>query len=160
MSKCFECGDTNSDNFYRGKSPSLKCHCKSCIRKRRKERYYKTRKETIEYTRNWQKRNPEKHRENSKRAMRKHQQKLKRICIAHYSNETNNCACCGDNNMEFLTIDHINGGGSKHRKQIKGHFYEWLIKNNYPEGYRVLCMNCNHSLGIYGYCPHNKNYVV
>lgn len=68
------------------------------------------------------------------------------------------CACCGEDRWEFLTIDHVNGGGTKHRKQVGsggGAFYKWLKANGYPqEGYRVLCMNCNMALGLYGYCPH------
>ncbi len=64
------------------------------------------------------------------------------------------CACCGENRMEFLSIDHINNDGANHRKQTGGHMYAWLIKNNFPSGYRVLCYNCNMSLGFYGYCPH------
>jgi hypothetical protein len=70
------------------------------------------------------------------------------------------CACCGDNTIEFLTIDHINGGGGKHRKSLNitsgASFYDWLIRNDYPSGYRVLCMNCNGALGFYGYCPHER----
>jgi len=66
------------------------------------------------------------------------------------------CECCGESAMEFLTIDHVNGGGTKHRKVVGagGTFYYWLRRNNYPSGYRVLCMNCNCSYGSYGYCPH------
>lgn len=68
------------------------------------------------------------------------------------------CSCCGIIEREFLTIDHINGGGGKHRKELRAsgsqHIYQWLKKNNYPEGYRVLCMNCNFSFGMYGFCPH------
>lgn len=84
--------------------------------------------------------------------------KLRRNVIGYYSRYTYKCVCCLDAHLEFLTIDHINGDGSKHRKEIGsrgGHgFYTWLKKNNYPQGYRVLCMNCNHSLGVWGYCPH------
>jgi hypothetical protein len=29
-----------------------------------------------------------------------------------------------------------------------------LIKNNFPDGFQVLCHNCNMSIGLYGYCPH------
>lgn len=68
------------------------------------------------------------------------------------------CKCCGDTTQEFLALDHINGGGNKHRKEIGkygNHIYQWIIKNNFPEGFRVLCHNCNMSLGFYGYCPHN-----
>lgn len=69
------------------------------------------------------------------------------------------CDCCSEKNVEFLTIDHINGNGNKYRKKIgggSGAIYRWLRDNNYPKGFRVLCMNCNYSIGIYGYCPHKR----
>jgi hypothetical protein len=70
------------------------------------------------------------------------------------------CTCCGDTHEEFLSIDHIDGGGSAHRRKLKGKgghgFYLWLRKHNYPPGYRVLCMNCNFARGMRGYCPHEK----
>jgi hypothetical protein len=89
------------------------------------------------------------------------------IVLIHYGGNPPKCSCCETNYYEFLTIDHIEGGGLKHRKSLGGKsktingiynprkFYQWLIENNFPEGYRVLCMNCNHSYGHYGYCPHN-----
>jgi hypothetical protein len=81
-------------------------------------------------------------------------QKRRAIVLTHYGNK---CACCGETHYEFLAIDHINGGGSKQKREVYGsHLYEWLIKNNFPEGYRVLCHNCNTSLGHYGYCPHER----
>lgn len=69
------------------------------------------------------------------------------------------CVCCGESLKEFLCIDHINGGGTKHRKELKSKhssMVQWIIRNNYPKEYRVLCHNCNQSLGYYGYCPHKK----
>jgi hypothetical protein len=50
---------------------------------------------------------------------------------------------------DMLCIDHINGGGRAHRREIGGHasFYLWLIKNNFPEGYQVLCWNHNSKKG-------------
>lgn len=74
--------------------------------------------------------------------------------IAHYGGR---CACCEEARLEFLAIDHIEGGGTAHRREVgKGDaFYKWLKAQGYPlEGYRVLCHNCNLSLGFYGYCPH------
>lgn len=65
------------------------------------------------------------------------------------------CTCCGESRIEFLTIDHINGGGTKHRREEKiGNIYFWLKRNNFPSGFRTLCFNCNCALGHSGYCPH------
>ncbi len=72
--------------------------------------------------------------------------------INHYGGK---CDCCGEDNIEFLSLDHINGGGNQHRKSenIKN-MAKWLKKNKFPNGFRVLCRNCNFSYGAYGYCPH------
>ena len=65
------------------------------------------------------------------------------------------CACCKISILEFLGIDHIEGGGRKH-KMLVGHLYQWLKKMRFPKGFRVLCHNCNQSLGAYRYCPHDS----
>lgn len=67
-----------------------------------------------------------------------------------------NCRCCGETEICFLAIDHINGGGNKHRKEvgIGFNFYMWLINNNFPEGFQVLCHNCNYAKYSLGICPH------
>lgn len=85
----------------------------------------------------------------------------RQACLDHYGGH---CACCGEKRVEFLAIDHVNGGGSKHRLELFGKrnaggpaFYSWLKKNGFPTGYRVLCHNCNTSLGLYGYCPHQRD---
>jgi hypothetical protein len=48
--------------------------------------------------------------------------------------------------IRALSIDHVNGGGTRHRKSLKGrsgyHFYRWLKENSFPVGFQVLCMNC------------------
>jgi hypothetical protein len=71
----------------------------------------------------------------------------KKHVIYHYSNGTMVCAKCGFSDIRALSIDHINGGGRKHTQELKKVgtiFYRWLIKNNFPKGYQVLCMNCNY----------------
>jgi len=84
------------------------------------------------------------------------QEKQRKIVLEHYGGEKSHCSCCGEEHLEFLTIDHINGGGNKHREEIgQGGLYRWLIKNNFPDGFRILCLNCNWSIGIRGYCPHD-----
>ena len=69
--------------------------------------------------------------------------------LTHYGAK---CSCCNESRDQFLSIDHVNGGGSKHRKSVHQHIWHWLIKNNYPDGFRVLCFNCNCALGFYGKC--------
>ena len=79
----------------------------------------------------------------------------KKIIVKHYSEGRNCCNCpnCNESNIEFLAVDHIEGGGGQHRKQISGNFYNYLIKQNFPEGYQILCHNCNHAKRDKGYCP-------
>jgi len=69
------------------------------------------------------------------------------------------CNCCGETTSEFLTIDHIHGGGKQHRKEIKIDFYLWLKRNNFPDGFQVLCMNCQFGRKKCGECPH-RSYAV
>lgn len=76
-----------------------------------------------------------------------------------YSNDEPRCACpgCDVATLGFLSLDHINGGGNKQRKELKQAgttLNLWLRKNNYPPGYQVLCHNCNLSKAFYGICSH------
>ena len=80
------------------------------------------------------------------------------------------CACCGETEPLFLTIDHIENNGSEHRKEIfensdqkTGDYrqmtgvrtYRWLENNNFPAGYQILCANCNQGkFRNGGICPH------
>lgn len=73
------------------------------------------------------------------------------------------CACCGEREPAFLSIDHVDNNGAEMRRtgvHSRGgtHFYQWLRKNGYPKGFQVLCMNCNvgkHRNG--GICPHQSS---
>lgn len=68
------------------------------------------------------------------------------------------CSCCGETTDEFLEIDHIHGGGNQHRKREKRDLYSVIKQEGYPKDrYRLLCSNCNHAIGMKGYCPHQKN---
>ena len=70
------------------------------------------------------------------------------------------CICCNEKERMFLSIDHINNDGAEERRSGKysgagSPFYLWLRKNNFPNGYQVLCMNGQsgkHRNG--GVCPH------
>ena len=78
--------------------------------------------------------------------------KMKLLVFAHYGQH---CVCCGEERMEFLSVDHTNGDGAKHRKEIRrSNMCNWIIKHDYPSNFRILCFNCNQAQGIFGYCPH------
>lgn len=81
---------------------------------------------------------------------------VKELVMAVYSG--GRCACCGETEPSFLTLDHINNDGKKHRKEVGrtgAPFYSWLVKNGFPPGLQVLCANCNMSKEINkGVCAH------
>lgn len=82
------------------------------------------------------------------------------------------CAICGEAHLECLTIDHERNDGAEFRRKMAEKtggdyikrkryysgvkFYMWLKQNGFPKdlGLRVLCFNCNCSIGAYGYSPY------
>lgn len=103
--------------------------------------------------------NIDEHRNRTSANLKKWRFNIKTQVLCAYGGQQPCCACCGETRIQFLAIDHINGGGTKHRKSIgvsSGHkFYLWLRNNDYPPGFRVLCHNCNQAIGSYGVCPHS-----
>lgn len=97
----------------------------------------------------------EEHRDAHRATDRRYYSKLRQQVLAAYGHA---CACCGNSQAEFLTLDHINGGGAKERRRFAGGgMYAHVKKLGFPKDvYRLLCMNCNWALGMYGYCPHQQ----
>lgn len=63
--------------------------------------------------------------------------------LRYYGNGQLACSQCSEKRIECLSIDHINGNGSAHRKTLGGdNIFRWLKRNSYPLGFRTLCMNC------------------
>jgi hypothetical protein len=85
-------------------------------------------------------------------------QKLRHEAIVAYGGYQCSCECnCNSTESEYLSLDHIHGGGNKHRKLLKGKsIFFYLKRAGYPPGFRVLCHNCNASKGYYGYCPREQ----
>lgn len=105
--------------------------------------YYKTHKsELYEKQKIYLIKNKEKH--NKSRRDLDLKRKLK--VYNHYSNYNIQCNCCGEKELDFLSIDHVNNDGNVHRKTMKyDRLHRWLYKNNFPSGFQILCMNCNMS---------------
>jgi len=52
------------------------------------------------------------------------------------------CARCGEKEIGFLEIDHVKGVIEKDGRG--GHaLVKYIIDNNFPENYQILCTNCN-----------------
>lgn len=79
---------------------------------------------------------------------RRQRESLKRAVMEAYGGLK--CSHCPETDLRFLEIDHIAGGGRQHLKEIgHGHsFYQWLKRNNFPDGFRVLCRVCNNKAHV------------
>lgn len=88
--------------------------------------------------------------------------KNKEKVISNYSNGEMKCAVCGIDDFDLLTMDHIYGGGSRFKREYKErtgknfHLHTFLIKNNFPPGYRVLCWNCQYKERIRLHYNHSR----
>jgi RNase P subunit RPR2 len=54
------------------------------------------------------------------------------------------CKRCGFSDKRALQVDHINGGGTRHRRDLSRsyfRFYQDILKE--PNKYQILCANCN-----------------
>jgi hypothetical protein len=111
------------------------------------KQYRSTHKEKIKaYNKKWLLENPQRNKELNKIE----RDRLKNSVIEYYSNGSMCCDECGFTDIRALQIDHINNNGAEERKRLFGSrtcagttFYRWIRKNKYPEGYKVLCANCN-----------------
>jgi len=136
----------------------------------------KNREKYNEYARNWREKNKDKINERIRKNYPKNKEKhnatrriekvtFKERVYIFYSKGEIKCRCCGEKEMEFLVLDHINDDGAKHRKEtgLNGGLglYRWIIKNNFPDIFQVLCHNCNwskrHTSGI---CIHKREKIT
>lgn len=136
-------------------------HGHTCERTVKKNRCVECRKASLKQ---WRKTHPG-HNNWNKEFLRKRRLKV----LQRIGGVIPRCKCCGDRNIEFLTIDHKNGGGNAHRRSFgasKGtpiKFYAWAAQAPLKEVRKllqVLCWNCNCAIGAWGYCPHKKKVRV
>ena len=102
--------------------------------------------------REWRTKNPDWKTNNEE-----YRKRLRLEVLTHYSNGTPKCACCSESNIQFLEMDHIDGGGTAHRKTLAASSHGFLARikrMGFPDGLRVLCSNCYKAVSHYGSCPH------
>lgn len=160
--QCTKCREWKpKTDFYSSKRDGLQSHCKSCIRERISNRYRRLiqnpifKKKELIRLRQWKKNNIQQ----VKATSRKWYQRIRSEALRAYGGKNPKCKCCGETAQLFLTIDHINGGGNKHRRLLKSegrgsNFFLWLKRKKYPKGFQLLCYNCNCAKSFYGKCPH------
>ncbi|MBL7142586.1 MAG: hypothetical protein ISS83_02950 [Candidatus Pacebacteria bacterium] len=149
--KCCLCGVTENKDG----TPIKYRICKTCNNKKAKQYYLENSEKLKKRSNLWKKRNREKVIEISKR----YRAELKIQALKAYNNnEKPKCVCCGETEIDFLCLDHINNIRRKEREKygLGTSFLKWLKTNNYPKhlGLQVLCFNCNFSKRIHGVCIH------
>ena len=150
MPICEICGKEFIQNKHYGGN-RVQRYCSEDCRKKGLAKYLRN------YMNNYWKKYPNKYLENKmKQYARKEKERM--IVLLHYGGNPPKCACCGETHIEFLTIDHISGGGRKGQaKKIKrGGEYHRIIKENFPDDIQVLCLNCNWAKRFYKnkrFCP-------
>jgi hypothetical protein len=179
MKKCSICEQTKSETeFYKNSRAvdGLQKHCKSChsamaarwIENNREKKRETNRKAMAAF----RERHPEKvkalntkyralHGDKYRQAARERERKKKLLIIERYGGQ---CACCGESDYRFLCIDHKNNDGYEHRKVKRVNIYDFIVANNFPDTFQVLCFNCNCARALYGgkekICPHQLSREV
>ncbi len=162
--RCNKCGDVKPlAEFHRlSSAPDGRQYiCKICRSEQDRRRLTEAREKEHRRQQRWRKANSAArrmyrhgyyavNRESELSQMRGLRTSLREQVFGHYGTC---CACCGT--TERPSIDHIDGDGEAHRKQLFGgrnrgnsqRFYAWLINNGFPDGYQTLCRSCNASKG-------------
>src|SRR6266496_3442368 len=64
---------------------------------------------------------------------------LRREVLDHYGGV---CVCCGETQLAFLSLDHKNGGGTRHRRELglRGSgVWAWAKREGFPDMFQVMC---------------------
>lgn len=130
LNLCSDCNTPLTDeNWYPSRKKLNQRYCSSCCKLRRND---------------WNKRNPERHREGN----RQFSLKAKIEAIQHYSNGTGACANpYGQHDKPYtdiraLTLDLIENGHRKSGLPYGMQLCAQLRKEGYPEGWQVFCGSC------------------
>ena len=151
----------------KGRSRPASWRCIKCTRDANTRTYHKHAEKRKAHNKDWVSKNAQRKRdtdaawraknaEERRSYMKARTQERKELVLRHYGGI---CVCCEEQELKFLCLDHVDGGGNKHRAEVGGGttFYNWIIRENFPAGFQVLCHNCNFAKGAYGSCPHDRH---
>lgn len=140
--------------------------CKSCyqykyartpkFRAGQRRTYLKHRTERIAHCQAWYRKNKPKVIVGIRELYHRYRQQV----LEHYGSY---CACCGEEEVLFLNIDHVKGDGKQHRAKHGNNqlnVFRSIIKAGFPADYRILCFNCNLGRQLNGgRCPHERQAI-
>ena len=127
--------------------------CRECLREQNKKYYEENRDKVIQQVSEYRSNNLEAVRAISNAANKARYHALKPQAFDKLGNR---CACCGETNPKFLTIDHVKNDGAEHRKKIGSSFKIFLaVLDDTDNRFQILCWNCNCGRALNnGICPH------
>jgi hypothetical protein len=180
---CTQCGQTKKlspDNFNQKRNKRgikyFRRKCRVCDLNNHNEylSMYRKRPDVAAKRRadqRWRRANDPRWRKRDREYQRHRNAETKCEVLLHYGGK---CKCCGEEDWRLLTLDHVDGDGASHRREIhKGKkratgrvpsgesLYRWLKTHKYPANVfiRVLCFNCNCGRNVNkGICPHCDGY--
>lgn len=155
MKRCTVCKkEKPASEFGRDKRSrdGLRARCKLCVHDDNAHYYHANKKASQARQKKWVEENYEKYLATCRRRNLRATERLKREVVEAYGGQ---CSCCGESDIHFLTLDHVNGrqpGETKKGEKM----YRLAKREGFPKKYRALCQNCNSAFGHYGFCPHDK----
>ena len=175
--QCRVCGEVKPISVFglsvsAGNGKKYRRHeCRACTYKRqagwREKNRSRIRKQSAVNTRRWRARLQENgklsaYKEAARESAKQRRLQMRNEIYAAYGGFV--CSCCGESQPEFLSIDHVNNDGYMMRK-AGAHgsgalIYEWIKREHrrtgkWPDGFQILCMNCQHGKARNGgVCPH------
>jgi hypothetical protein len=162
------CGACGGHKFFRSRDDrhygGYRWRCSDCRNKTRRAYWKRDHEKHKEWSRTWAARRAP--------VVKYQRRKLKEELIAAYGGV---CRCCGESEVEFLTLEHINKDGAAHRRSLvkvgpRGGYQSWhsvstkvyldLKARGFPkDNYCLLCWNC-HMASRYDSCPHQRKQNV
>lgn len=148
MYACKDCHNEYSKKYHKNHLQEQKIRCEQW-REDNKQHVDAYRKK--HYWENKDKRDLKKAREDGRRYFKK----LKAEIIREYGGK---CTCCGEEEMDFLTLEHSRHDGKQHRLAVKTSIYNDLKRRGYPKdlGITVFCWNCQMATRFGAVCPHKR----
>jgi len=161
---CKKCGQEKPiEQFPRHSESGRRWSCQSCERARvnawvEDNHAQHLAKCRARYQKDPSKRWTEERKQRARQSGREQNARLRAQVYAAYGGQ---CVCCGERNEKFLSLDHVNNDGKRHRSELGftggASLYRWAIRNGYPKTLQLLCFNCNMGKARNGgVCPHQE----